>query len=175
MTPDASVLRSKDVGVAPERHHPFLDPGAARVVQTHDRGAHLDGQIHDLDDLGGVRFRQRAAEHGEVLGERVHRLAIGQPVYGDDSVTGHELVGPAEILTPVRDQLVSLFERAGVEEVLHALTGGELASGMLPPLSLLAAARFSASFELRQGLTRVHGSSATPAPLGPAPNRPETA
>ena len=45
----------------------------------------------------------------------------------------------------------------------------------LPPLALLAAARFSASFELRQGLTRVHPSSATPAPLGPAPNRPETA
>ena len=41
-----------------------------------NRRAELHRQIHDLDDLGGVGFRDRSAEHGEVLREREDLPAV---------------------------------------------------------------------------------------------------
>jgi len=57
----------EDAAVARQRHHTFLDTGSGTVVQTDDRCAHLQGQIHQLVDLLGEHFAEGAAEHGEVL------------------------------------------------------------------------------------------------------------
>jgi hypothetical protein len=57
----------EDVGVTGERRDTFLDARPAGVVETDHRGADLDRVVHDLADLFGVRFRQRAAEDGEIL------------------------------------------------------------------------------------------------------------
>ena len=109
-----------------------------------------------LTILAALVSGKRAAEHGEILSECVHQPVIDAPVSRDHAVTRHEMIGHAEIGTPVRDQLVDLVEGAQVEEQLHALAGRELARGMLPPPALLAAARCSAVLKLRQGLTFVH-------------------
>ena len=70
----------EDVGIAAERDHPFLDPRAAGVVEPDDRRPIPEGQVHHLADLFGVRFGERAAEHGEVLGEDVHQPAVDAAV-----------------------------------------------------------------------------------------------
>ena len=69
-------VAKKDVGVAGERQHAFLDARAAGIVEADDRRAHLHRQIHDLDDLRGVGLGERAAEDGEVLREGVGEPAV---------------------------------------------------------------------------------------------------
>ena len=49
-------VAQKDVGVAGQRHHAFLDACPARIIQADHRRAHFGCQVHDLDDLGGVGF-----------------------------------------------------------------------------------------------------------------------
>ena len=68
-------VAEKDVGVAAEGDDAFLDARAAGVVEADDRRAVLHRQVHDLHDLRGVRFGERAAEDGEVLRERVDEPA----------------------------------------------------------------------------------------------------
>ena len=106
-------VAEEDVGVAAERHHAFLNPRAARVVEADDRRPSFMRQVHDLDDLRGVGFRQRAAEHGEVLRKRKHLAAVDEAVPGDDAVAGDDLVGHPEVEAAVRDELVDFFEGAG--------------------------------------------------------------
>ena len=79
-------VAQEDVRVAAEREHAFLNPRAAGVVQADDGRAHLHGQVHHLDDLRGVGFRQRPAEHREVLREGIDRPAVDAAVAGDDAV-----------------------------------------------------------------------------------------
>ena len=44
--------------------------------------------VLDLDDLLRVRFRQRAAEHGEILGEGKDGATVDGAEAGDDAVAG---------------------------------------------------------------------------------------
>src|SRR5206468_1050488 len=60
-------VAQEDVGVAAERYDALLDARAARVVEADDGRAVLERQVHYLADLFGVRFGERATEHGEVL------------------------------------------------------------------------------------------------------------
>ena len=88
------------------------------------------GVLH-LDDLLRVGFRQRAAEHGEVLGEHEHGAAVDRAPAGDDAVAGDLLLLHAEVDGAVLDEHVELLERALVEQELDALAGGELAALVL--------------------------------------------
>ena len=76
----------EDVGVAGERDHALLDARPAGVVQPDDRHADLEGQVHDLADLLRVGQRERAPEHGEVLGEEVDRPPVDPRGPGDHAV-----------------------------------------------------------------------------------------
>ena len=109
-TPDASVLRRKMSAYPPSESDTFLNARAAGVVEADDRRAHLDREVHDLDDLGGVGFGERSAEDGEVLREGVDEAAIDAAVAGDDAVAGHDLIGHAEVAATVRDERVGFFE-----------------------------------------------------------------
>ena len=121
MTPGRERVAEEDVGVAAERHHAFLDPGAAGIVQTHNRRAHLHREIHDFDDLCGVRLRQRPAENREVLRERIDRTTFDPPLAGDDAVAGNDLLLHPEVAAAVRDELVDLLEGARIEQQIDAL------------------------------------------------------
>ena len=120
-------VAQEDVGVAGERHHAFLDAGAAGVVEADDGSADAHGDVHDLDDLGGVGFGERAAEDGEVLGEDEDEAAFDAAVAGDEAVAEDFLLVHAEVGAAVGDQLVGLFEGAFVEQELDALAGRHLA------------------------------------------------
>ena len=141
-------VAEKDVGVAAERQHAFLNARAAGVVQPDDRRAELHRQIHDLDDLRGVGLGQRSAEDGEVLREREHLAAVDEAVPGDDAVAGNELFVHAEIAAAVRDELVELLEGAGIEQQFDALAGGQLAGRVLAFETIRAAAELGAALEV---------------------------
>ena len=64
-------VAQEDIGIAAERQHAFLNARAAGIVQADDRRAGLQREVHDLDDLLRVGFRERAAEDREVLREDV--------------------------------------------------------------------------------------------------------
>ena len=152
-------VAQEDVGVAAEREHAFLDARAARVVQADDRRAHLHRQIHDLHDLRGVGFGERSAEDGEVLRERVDQAAVDAPVAGDDAVAGNDLLVHAEVAAAVRDELVDLLERAGIEQEVDALARGQLAGLVLAAQALLAAAQLGAALELGETSSADHLAS----------------
>ena len=90
-------VAQEDVGVAAERDDAFLDARAAGVVEADDRRAVAHRHVHDLADLRGVGFRQRAAEHGEVLREGVDDAAVDAAVAGDHAVAGNDLLLHPEV------------------------------------------------------------------------------
>ena len=73
----------EDLAVAREAHDPFLDTGAAALVEPDDRAAGLEREVHDLDDLLAVDLAERAAEHGHVVAEDADRTAVDRAVAGD--------------------------------------------------------------------------------------------
>ena len=78
-----------------------------------------------------MRFRQRAAEHGEILGEHVGDAAVDGAPAGDHAIAGHLALLHAEIDAAVLDIHVELLEGAFVEQELEPLSRGQLAAGML--------------------------------------------
>ena len=66
--------------------------------------ADLRGQVHDLDNLGGVGFGKRAAEDGEVLREDENQAAFDASVAGDEAVSVIFLLFHAEIVGAMRDK-----------------------------------------------------------------------
>jgi len=57
------------------------------------------------------------------------------------------LLGHPEVETPVRDEFVEFFEGARIEQKVDALARGQLARGMLPVQSLLAAPELCSTLE----------------------------
>ena len=74
-----------------------------------------------------MRLGERAAEHGEVLGEDVHQPAVDAARAGDDAVAREHLLVEAEVGGAVRDEPVELDEAALVEQEVEPLARGELA------------------------------------------------
>jgi hypothetical protein len=70
----------------------------------------------------------------------------------DHAVARHNLIGHPEIAAAVRDELVDLFERAGVEQQIDPLARGELAGGVLFVEPVLAAAELGAPLETRENV-----------------------
>ena len=141
-------VAQEDVGVAAERQHAFLDARAARVVQPDDRRAHLHREIHDLDDLRGVGFRERAAEHREVLREGVDRAAV-------DAAAGRRprrrRGSICSSIPKSRQRCVTSLSTSskvpGIEQQIDALARRQLAGVVLPATADLAAAELGAPFE----------------------------
>ena len=84
-----------------------------------------------LIDLVGMRLGQRAAEHGEVLGEHVSDAAVDRAPAGDHAVARHARLLHAEIDAAVLDIHVELLERVLVEQELEPLARGQLAALVL--------------------------------------------
>ena len=83
-----------------------------------------------------MRLAQRAAEHGEILGEDIHQPSVDPAVTGDDAVAGNDGLVEAEVGGAVGHEPVELDEAAIVEEEVETLARGEL-----PLLVLLGDAR----------------------------------
>jgi hypothetical protein len=102
-----------------------------------------------------MRLRQRAAEHGKVLGEHEGLAAVDRAPAGDDAVAGHFGLLHAEFGRAVLDEHVEFLERALVEQKLDALARGQLAAGMLRLDALLAAAELGPCAPSFQGVEDV--------------------
>ena len=116
-------------------------------------------RVHDLDDLGGVGFGERAAEDGEVLREDEDQAAFDAAVAGDEAVAEDVLLVHAEVGAAVGDELVGLFEGAFVEEEFDALAGGHLALLVFARAAFFASAGFGervAPLQFGQLLFEVH-------------------
>ena len=122
----------EDLRVAAERDDALLDARAARVVDTDQRAAELEREVHDLADLLGERLGERPAEDREVLREDEHLAAEDRPVAGDDGVAPGPALHHPEVRVAVADVAVELDEAARVEEQLEPLAGEELAPLALP-------------------------------------------
>ena len=136
--------------VAAERRHAFLDAGAAGVEQADDRRARAHRHVLDLDDLLRVRLRQRAAEHGEVLGEGKDAAPVDRAPAGDHAVAGDLRLLHAEVVGAVLDEHVELLERVLVHQELDPLARGEFAALVLrvdAPFAAAAARAVAALFE----------------------------
>ena len=117
-------VAAEDLAVEAERDDALLDAGAGALVDADDRAAGPDGEVHDLGDLLAVDLAERAAEHGEVLGEHADLAAVDGAVAGDHAVAVGPLLLQAERGGAVPGELVELDEGALVEEQLDALAGG---------------------------------------------------
>src|SRR5690606_11101431 len=120
----------EDADVRGERDDAFLDARAGAVAEADDRGAGLEGEVHQLVDLLGEHLAERTTEDGEVLAEHEHLAAVagappGDPTGGVGALFETGLVGA------VAGEHVELVEAAIVEEVLDPLAGEYLALGML--------------------------------------------
>ena len=135
-------VAQKNIGVTRQRHHAFLDARAARIIEADHRRAVAHRQVHDLADLEGVRFRERAAEHGEILREHVDQPAIDAAKAGDEAVAGRPLLLHPEIVAAVRDKFVEFLECAFVEQQRDALARREFAGLVLALAAFGAAAGF---------------------------------
>ena len=82
-------------------------------------------------DLLGEHLAERATEHGEVLGEQEHLAAVDRAPPGDHTIGERAVLLDAETVGPVAGQHVELDERVGVEQLLDAFPGRELAAGVL--------------------------------------------
>ena len=109
-------VAQEDVCVAGEGNDALLDARAAGVVQPDNGRADAHRGVHDLNDLGRVGLRERAAEDGEVLRIDEDGAAIDGAVAGNEAVAGDALLVHIEIGSAMGDELVRLFERAGVQQ-----------------------------------------------------------
>ena len=139
------------LAVAAQRRHALLDARAARVEQADDGRAVAQRHVLDLGDLLRVGFRQRAAEHREILGEHVDHAPVHRAPAGDDAIAG-DLVAlvHAEIGAAVLHEHVVFLEGIMVEQKLDALARGQLAALVLRVDARLPAAQpgvLAAQFE----------------------------
>ena len=121
----------EDVCVAAQRDDALLDASAAAVVQADDWGAVAQGEVHDAADLCRVGLGERAAEHGEVLGEHVHEPAVDAAVAGDDPVAEEPLLIQPEMRRTVLHEHPQLLKAARIQQHIDALPGRQLALFML--------------------------------------------
>jgi hypothetical protein len=75
ITPEATELRIKDLAVAGQGVHAFLDAGAARIVEANEGDPGFEGHIHDLADFFGLHLAEAARPGGKILGKGEHRPA----------------------------------------------------------------------------------------------------
>ena len=124
-------IAQEDVRIAPERFDPFLDSGAARIVEANNRRAHLDRVVHDLADFGSMRAGQGATKHREVLGEDKYSAPVDRPPARDHSVAQHPVLLHVKVGAPMGNQTVQLDEGPGIQQQIEAFARGELSSLVL--------------------------------------------
>ena len=121
----------EDLAIAGEGVDAFLDARAAAVVQSDDRGAVLNGQVHHLADFLGHGLAQGSTVDGEILGEDVNDASADRSAARDDTVSVEVLFLHAEIRAAMLYEHVEFLETALIQQQGEALTRRHLALPML--------------------------------------------
>ena len=82
--------------------------------------------------------------------------AVDAAVPGHDAVAGNDLLGHPEVAAAVGDELVDLFEAAGIEQRVDALAGREPPAVALALEPRLAAAELGAAVQVVEARLRIH-------------------
>ncbi len=152
-------IAQEDIGVTGQRRHAFLNARASGIVQPDHRRAGLQRQVHDLANFQRVGFRERSAQHGEILREDVNQPPVNVAVAGDEAVAVDDLLIHSEIGGAMPHQLVHLFECACVQQQIDALARRKLAFLVLPRHALFAAARLGIGVTASDLVQSVSGES----------------
>ena len=119
-------VAEENIGVARERRDAFLNTRAAGIVEADDRSSGAHGEVHNLADFLGVRFRERTAEDSKVLRENINQTAIDAAETGNKAVASGTLLLHAKIDAAMTDKFVELLEGALVQKKMNALARREL-------------------------------------------------
>ena len=111
-------------GISCERGNPLLDTRSARIVYANHRRAILQRHIHDFTNFLGMRLRERAPEHGEVLRENINHSAINRAPTGDHTIAGRALFFHTKISAAMRNKHVKLFETVFIQQQLNPFARG---------------------------------------------------
>ena len=125
--PRALRLHEQIGGCAPAATGTSVTGTFQQHEQRHSLG---ERELGDAIALRGAPAPDRAGEDGEVLGTDHHRTSVDPPRAGDDAIAGH-----------ITDQGADLAERAGIEQMIDAGPGVELALVALAGEALLPAHR----------------------------------
>ena len=87
--------------------------------------------IHDFANLLRVGFRQRPAEHGEVLREDINHTAVDRAPAGHNTVAFRAVFLHAEFGAAMGDKHVELFKAVFVQQQLYAFARCQFALGVL--------------------------------------------
>ncbi|EXI76388.1 MAG: hypothetical protein AW07_00335 [Candidatus Accumulibacter sp. SK-11] len=115
----------EDVTVPREGVHPFLDAGAAGVLEGDQRYPGLQRVTHDARDLACLHLAQRAGDDVEVLAEGRDLQRPDVAVAGNDAVGRQRAPGHAEGGRCVCGIESEFLESTLVEEGQKPLAGGQ--------------------------------------------------
>ena len=121
----------KDIGIARQGGHAFLNAGPARIVQTHHRNPNAQGKVHELDDFFGMGFGQGASEDREVLGKNGDALTIHGAQTRNHPIPQIDLLLQTKISATMGYQPAHFFERTRVQQNLQALPRAQFAFAVL--------------------------------------------
>ena len=102
--PGIQGVAQKDVAVCRQTARPFLDSGAAGVVDSDHRAPGFSGQVHNFADLFAHHLGQRPPENGEVLGIDEDLPALHLAVSGHHRIAQELLITQAKLGRPVSDK-----------------------------------------------------------------------
>jgi hypothetical protein len=105
---------------------PFLNPGAAGVVQPDKGTPGFQRQVHYLADFSGMHFSQASCPSRKILGKSEYRSAA------DAAKTGDYTVGGNFDLYPCRNERTGALHDGPVHEMSPDQTGSPTFSGSHP-------------------------------------------
>jgi hypothetical protein len=117
----------KDLAVAGQGVHAFLDAGAARIVEANEGDPGFEGHIHDFADFFGLHLAEAARPGGKILGKGEHRPALYHSVPGNHTVGRNLDLFHAEINTAMPNKHIDLPKGSLVEQFADPFSGGQLA------------------------------------------------
>jgi len=120
----------EDAAIASEADDAFLDAGASTVVETDDRRANLQCEVHQLVDLLREHLAQRATEDGEVLTEDENLAAVDGAPAGNHTIGVRPLFEPGTV-RPMACQQIELLKTAFIEQDVDSFASQQLALGVL--------------------------------------------
>src|SRR5215470_2460217 len=109
----------------------FLDSRSRGIVETDKRYPQLTGRLNDISNFLCMSAADGAGENCAILRENVNRSAVNFSEAGDNPVGGDFFLGHAEIHALCLRQHELFDKAAGIEKLVNALTGRQLAFGAL--------------------------------------------
>jgi hypothetical protein len=109
----------------------FLNAGTTTFIQTDQRAASLGSQIHDLANLLGKNFSERAPKKGAVMRKEIDGSAINLGASGYHSVAGPGFACHIKLVAAVGGKSIEFDKRIEVYQSVNPFAGGKLTPGML--------------------------------------------